>query len=64
MLFRVGHDVRYEIIVDAPNAKEAEKNAEDFPYEEWVFRYTSNEDVAIKQAWHIAAVASRPNPAI
>ena len=58
MLFRVGHDVRYEIIVDAPNAKEAEKIAEDFPYEEWVFRYTSNEDVVATEE-----DPRNPNPA-
>jgi hypothetical protein len=45
MEFRVGHDVRYEIVVDAPNAAEAERMAADFPYGEWKMRYVSNEDV-------------------
>ena len=45
MRFRVGHDVRYEIEVEAVSASEAEALAEAAPYEEWVQRYVSNEDV-------------------
>ena len=45
MRFRVGHDVRYEVMVEAANAAEAERAAEDIPYEQWQLRYVSNEDV-------------------
>ncbi len=58
MLFRVGHDVRYEIVIDAPNAKEAERLADNFPYSNWVFRYTSSEDVV-----SIEEDPRNPNPA-
>lgn len=45
MEFRVGHDVRYELLLDAPNAAEAERLAAEVPYDQWVLRYVSNEDV-------------------
>ena len=45
MRFRVGHDVRYEVMVDAANAAEAERLAAETPYEAWELRYVSNEDV-------------------
>ena len=43
--FRVGHDVRYEVMVEAANAAEAERLAADVPYDQWELRYVSNEDV-------------------
>ncbi len=45
MRFRVGHDVRYEIEVEAVSASEAGALADATPYEKWVQRYVSNEDV-------------------
>ena len=45
MQFRVGHDVRYEVMVEAANAVEAERLAAETPYDEWLLRYVSNEDV-------------------
>lgn len=45
MEYRVGHDVRYEIVVDAPSASAAEEMAAAIPYAQWVLRYVSNEDV-------------------
>ena len=45
MKFRVGHEVRFEIIVEATNAKEAERAAEETPYERWDHRYITSEEV-------------------
>ena len=44
MQFRVGHEVRYEIIVEAANAAEAAKLAEETPYGEWHHSYVTGED--------------------
>ena len=37
--------MRYEVMVEAANAAEAERAAEHIPYEQWQLRYVSNEDV-------------------
>ena len=44
MQFRVGHEVRYEIIVEAANAAEAERLAEATPYERWDHSYVTSEE--------------------
>ena len=44
MEFRVGHEVRYEITVDAPNKAEAERIAAAIPYTEWPHSYVTIED--------------------
>ena len=58
MLFRVGHDVRYEINIDAASAKEAERLVDSIPYSGWTFRYSTNEDVLA-----IEEDPRNPNPA-
>jgi hypothetical protein len=45
MQFRVGHEVRYEVILEAANAAEAGRMAEQMPYEEWHHNYVTSEDV-------------------
>ena len=45
MQFRVGHEVRFQIIVEAANEKEAAKIAEQLPYEQWNHSYIVSEDV-------------------
>jgi hypothetical protein len=45
MQFRVGHEVRYEVILEAANAAEAGRMAEQLPYEEWHHNYVTSEDV-------------------
>ena len=45
MQFRVGHEVRYEVLLDATNAAEAERMAEQMPYEEWHHNYLTSQDV-------------------
>ena len=45
MEFRVGHEVRYEIILEAPNAAKAGLLAEQKPYDEWDHSYVVSEEV-------------------
>ena len=45
MQFRVGHEVRFQIIVEASNDKEAARIAEELPYEQWDHHYIVSEDV-------------------
>ncbi len=45
MQFRVGHEVRYEVILEAANAAEAGRKAEQLPYEEWHHNYVTSEDI-------------------
>ena len=45
MKFRVGHEVRFEIIVEAASPREAEEKAAAIPYEAWMNRYVTNEEV-------------------
>jgi hypothetical protein len=44
MQFRVGHEVRFQIIVEAANEAEAEKLAAEVPYEQWHHSYIVMED--------------------
>ena len=61
MEFRVGHDVRYEILIDAPNAAEAERLAAGMPYDQWKAKYqteaTAEQKAAFKE--HSDAEASK-----
>ena len=45
MQFRVGHEVRFEVIIEAANEKEATKIAEGIPYTDWSHSYSISEDV-------------------
>ena len=55
MEFRVSHEVRFEIAIEAPSQKEAEAVASDTPYEEWEQKYVVREDC-------IAVAESPVNP--
>ena len=44
MKFRVGHEVRHEIIMEAANAAEAQEKAAAVPYQEWDHEYVTIED--------------------
>ena len=45
MQFRVGHEVRFQMIVEAANEAEAAKLAEAKPYDQWDHSYLVLEDV-------------------
>ena len=45
MRFRVGHEIRYQLIVEAANEREAASLAESKPYTEWDHSYLVMEDV-------------------
>jgi hypothetical protein len=44
MKFRVGHEVRHEIIVEAANSNEAQEMAAHIPYPDWDHQYVTIED--------------------
>ena len=44
MEFRVIHEVRFEVAIEASSQKEAEAMAADIPYEEWEQKYVVRED--------------------
>lgn len=44
MQFRIGHEVRFQIIIEATSGVEAEKLATDIPYSEWPHSYVVMED--------------------
>lgn len=51
MQFRVGHEVRFEVIIEAANEKEAVKIAEQIPYKDWTHSYAISEDaVAVEES--------------
>lgn len=51
MKFRIGHEVRYEILVDASNANEAEIQANKVEYHDWDHQYLTIEDcVALEES--------------
>jgi hypothetical protein len=45
MQFRIGHEVRFEVVIEAANEKEAVRIAEEIPYKDWTHNYTISEDV-------------------
>ncbi|MBM3940230.1 MAG: hypothetical protein FJ318_04950 [SAR202 cluster bacterium] len=45
MRFRVGHEVRFQTIIEAASEQEAIKIAESLPYDEWQHSYLVMEDV-------------------
>jgi len=49
--FRIGHEVRYEILVDAANPSDAEKQANKVEYQDWDHEYLTIEDcVALEES--------------
>lgn len=55
MEFRVSHEVRFEIAIEASSQREAEAVAADTPYGEWEEKYVVREDC-------IAVAESPVNP--
>ena len=45
MRYRVGHEVRFQTIVEAASEREAAERAEELPYAEWDHSYVVMEDV-------------------
>ncbi len=44
MEYRISHEVRFEITIEAASQKEAERIAVDIPYTDWEERYVVRED--------------------
>lgn len=44
MEYRISHEVRFEITIEAASQKEAERIAADIPYTDWEERYVVRED--------------------
>ena len=44
MEFRLSHEVRFDITIEASSQTEAEKTAADIPYTEWEEKYVVRED--------------------
>ena len=51
MEFRISHEVRFDIAIEASSQKEAEAVASDIPYEEWEQKYVVREDcIAVEES--------------